>query len=177
MHGDAQRRRCTGGASVALSSNNANVTVPASVTVAAGATTGAFTATVASVSTAQTATLTATLGGVSKTFVLTISPTLTVSSLSCNPASVVAPGTSACTVTLSAAAPRGRKRGAVQQQCQRHRSRERDRRGGSDHRRLHGHRGLSFDGADGNPHRDFGRLISDLRPDDFANADREQPEL
>ena len=81
-----------GGVSVALSSNNANVTVPASVTVAAGATTGAFTATVASVSTAQTATLTATLGGSSQTFLLTISPTLTVSSLSCNPASVVAPG-------------------------------------------------------------------------------------
>ena len=95
------------GASVALSSNNANVTVPANVAVAVGASTGAFTATVASVSTAQTATLTATLGGVSKTFVLTISPTLTVSSLSCIPASVLAPGTSSCTVTLSAAAAAG----------------------------------------------------------------------
>ena len=71
---------------------------------------------------------------------------------------------------------RGRKRGAVQQQCQRHRSRERDRSRRSIHRRLHGYRGSSFDGSNGDPYRDFGRRLQDFRPDDFANH-REQPNV
>lgn len=61
-----------GGTIVILSSNNASVTVPASVTIAAGQTTGTFAATVLSVSSGLTATLTATLGSSSKTFGLQV---------------------------------------------------------------------------------------------------------
>ena len=72
---------------------------------------------------------------------------------------------------------RGRQRDAVQQQCQRHCSREPDRSGGSDDRRLYSHRGLSFDVTDGNSYGEFGRRSQDLRPHDFINADRDQPEF
>jgi hypothetical protein len=54
----------TGGTAVALASNNASLTVPASVAVAMGATTAPFSATAAaSIATNQSATVTATLGG------------------------------------------------------------------------------------------------------------------
>ena len=58
----------TGGFTVALSSNDSAVAVPASVTVSSGAMSAPFSATVNSVSTARTATLTATAGGVTKSF-------------------------------------------------------------------------------------------------------------
>ena len=57
-----------GGSSVTLGSNNASLTVPASVTVAAGATTATFSATAAaSIASNQSATVTATLGSSSQT--------------------------------------------------------------------------------------------------------------
>lgn len=59
-----------GGFSVGLSSNNGNVTVPASVTVPSGSASAGFTATVLSVTTDQTAVLTATANIVSRTFSL-----------------------------------------------------------------------------------------------------------
>src|SRR5262249_2309518 len=97
-----------GGSTVTLASNNTSVTVPASASVAAGATTGTFTASVGTVSTNQSATLTASLNGSSQTFVVNVAaPAPTISSLSCNPSSVAAPGSTNCTIGLSVAAPGG----------------------------------------------------------------------
>src|ERR1019366_7999024 len=63
----------TGGTSVTLASNNALLTVPASVTVLAGATTATFSATAAaSVPTNQSATVTAALGRSSQTATLSL---------------------------------------------------------------------------------------------------------
>ncbi len=94
-----------GGSSVGLSSNNASVTVPASVTVNGGASTTSFTATAAAVSSNVSATLTATLNGGSSTFSLglTTAPAA-LSSLSCLPAVLNPGGTSTCTVSLTKAA-------------------------------------------------------------------------
>jgi len=63
----------TGGLVVGVSSNNSNMTVPASVTVASGATSVGFSATASgTVPSAQTAVLTASAAGVSKTFSLNL---------------------------------------------------------------------------------------------------------
>ena len=100
-----------GGAMVALSSNQTSLTVPASVSVPAGSTSGTFTASAATVGTNQTATITATLSGNSVTAILTLeppaAPPVTAASLACSPSSLVTPGTSLCTATLSAPAPAG----------------------------------------------------------------------
>lgn len=62
----------SGGLVVNLTSNNAAVTVPATVTVAAGAVSANFTATISTVGSAQMATLTASAAGTSETFVLNL---------------------------------------------------------------------------------------------------------
>ena len=68
LHCDSDPDGPTGGSSVTLASNNASLTVPASVTVAAGATTATFSATAAaSIASNQSATVTATLGSSSQT--------------------------------------------------------------------------------------------------------------
>ena len=90
-----------------LSSNNAALTVPASVTVAAGATTGTFTATAGSVSATQSVTVTATLNGSATTVVTVTPPAPAVTTLQASPTSVASGGTSTLTVTLSTAAPTG----------------------------------------------------------------------
>jgi hypothetical protein len=93
----------TGGLAVTLASNNAAVTVPASVTVAAGATTAGFTATVAAFTSTQAATLTATANGVAKTFSLQLSvqsPGLTLGSTSVTFGSVTLNTPATQTVTL-----------------------------------------------------------------------------
>jgi hypothetical protein len=95
----------TGGSTVALSSNNAAIVVPASITVPAGSSTASFTATAATVVSGQTATLTAALNGTSRTVSLSVSPVLAVSSLSCSPATLASGASASCTVTLSVAAP------------------------------------------------------------------------
>jgi hypothetical protein len=59
---------------VALGSNNANVTVPSKVTISAGKTTATFSAQVASVSSTQTANLTASWANQSKAFSLKVTP-------------------------------------------------------------------------------------------------------
>jgi hypothetical protein len=98
------------GLSVALSSNNSAVHVPASVTVASGSTTGAFSATVSSVSTAQAVTLTATAGTISKTFALQLianvaTLTLNGNSVSFGDVTLNSPSTQTVTLTSSGAAP------------------------------------------------------------------------
>ncbi len=62
----------SGGFSVALTSDNPNLRVPASVLIAAGATAGSFTATASAVGTAQIANLGAAGGGVSRTFAVSL---------------------------------------------------------------------------------------------------------
>ena len=90
-------------ATISLASNNGLLTVPATVTVASGQSTGSFTATSGSVSSTQSAVLTATFSGQSKQTTISLAAAAQVSSLTCSPATVNAPGFSACTVNLTAA--------------------------------------------------------------------------
>jgi len=102
----------TGGAQVALSSNNTTAArVPASVTVAAGATIATFTVSTSVVSASTAVTISAAYAGTSKTASLTVQtaapPAIRLSSLSLNPTSVVGGNSSTGTVTLSGPAPTG----------------------------------------------------------------------
>lgn len=93
---------------VTLTSSNATaLPAPARVSVPAGSSAATFTATAATVSSNQAVTMTAAAAGVSKTFAMTVGTLPAVSGLVCTPATVNAPGTANCTVTLSAAAPGG----------------------------------------------------------------------
>jgi trimeric autotransporter adhesin len=102
----------TGGAQVALASDNAAASVPSSVTVPAGATNATFPVNTAAVAASTTVTISASFGGVTQTAPLTVTPPPpplpTVSSLTLNPASVVGGlQSSTGTVTLSGPAPAG----------------------------------------------------------------------
>ena len=96
-----------GGSTVALSRDNAALTVPTSVTVPAGATSASFSATANSVASSTSVVVTASSGGASQTATVKVDPLAQLSSLSCTPTSVTAPGTSACTVSLVQVAPTG----------------------------------------------------------------------
>ncbi len=97
-----------GGSSVTLASNNALLTVPATVTVAAGATTATFTTTAAaSIASNQTATVTVSLGGSSQTATISLLAPVLVSGVTCSPISVGQSTTSICTLTLTQTAPSG----------------------------------------------------------------------
>jgi Abnormal spindle-like microcephaly-assoc'd, ASPM-SPD-2-Hydin len=96
------------GLQVNLSSSNGAVTVPATVNVPTYATGAGFTANVSSSGSSQAVTLTASAGAVSKFFTLQLNAaTSTLSSLTCNSASMSGVGSDACTVTLSSPAPIG----------------------------------------------------------------------
>ncbi len=98
----------TGGLSVMLASDNASLTVPASVTVAARATIATFSATAAAgLATNQSAIVTATLGSSSKTSTIVLLAPVLVSSVACSPAILGPSGVSTCTVTLNQSAPKG----------------------------------------------------------------------
>ena len=100
----------TGGAQVALSSNNGAASVASSVAVPAGATTATFTVNTSVVTASTTVTISAANGGVSKSATLTVTPPPlpTVSSLTLNPTSVIGGVNSTTgTVTLSGPAPAG----------------------------------------------------------------------
>ena len=95
------------GATVALSDNNALLTIPASVTVPAGASSATFIATAGVLTTNQSATITATLNSASQSTTLSmVAPTL-VSALACNPTSINSGASTTCTVTLNQSAPTG----------------------------------------------------------------------
>jgi hypothetical protein len=99
-----------GGLVVTLASNNAAGSVQASVTVAAGATTATFTVTTKSVTAVTSVTITATSGAISKTAALTVNPaaaSVSLKSVTVNPASVVGGAGVTGTVTISGAAPAG----------------------------------------------------------------------
>lgn len=97
----------SGGVTVALSSNNSNATVPASVGVAAGETTATFPVTTLAVTTTATATISAALNGVTKTAALTITPNVALSTVTLSPTSVVGGSSSTGTAKISGAAPTG----------------------------------------------------------------------
>jgi hypothetical protein len=98
----------TGGSTVALASNNASLTVPASVTVAVGATTATFNATAAAtIASNQSATVTATLGASSQTATINLLAPVLVSGVVCSPTSLGQNAVSGCTVTLTQTAPAG----------------------------------------------------------------------
>ena len=96
----------TGGVSVALFSDNAAATVPASVTIPAGATSATFPVSTSAVSAATTANISAVFGGVTQTAALTVNPP-TVSGVSLSPTSVNGGTSSTGTVTLNGPAPSG----------------------------------------------------------------------
>ena len=94
-----------GPVTVAISSSVTALAVPAGVIVAAGQSTAAFAATTGTLSGAQSASVTGTLNGQQQSTTVSLTMSVVVSSLSCSPGSVSAPGSAICTVTLSAAAP------------------------------------------------------------------------
>ena len=96
-----------GGNSVALSSNNAALSVPAFVTVSAGSTAASFTASTGSVTATQSGSITAALNGSAQTATLTIVAQQTVSALACTATALDAGAATNCTVTLSSPAPTG----------------------------------------------------------------------
>ena len=95
------------GATVALSDNNALLTIPASVTVPAGASSARFIATAGALTTNQSATVTATLSGAPQTATLALVAPMLVTALACNPTSVNSGTSSTCTFALNQAAPTG----------------------------------------------------------------------
>src|SRR5258706_3058179 len=102
----------TGGAQVALSSNNGAPKVPPSETVPAATTTAAFPVNTSAVASSTTVTISAAYGGVTRTASLTVTaappPPPTLSSLSLNPASEIGDlQSSTGTITLSGPAPPG----------------------------------------------------------------------
>src|SRR5579872_974433 len=96
-----------GGATVALTDTNSNLTVPASMTVAAGATTATFSATAGTISSNQSATVTATYSSTSANTTISLVAPVLMSTLACNPTSLGHNASSTCTVTLTQAAPTG----------------------------------------------------------------------
>jgi len=96
----------SGGAQVALASNNGAASVPASVTVAAGTNTATFPITTSAVAAATSVTISASFGGTTQTAALTIQPPV-VGSLSLAPATLTGGANSVGTVSLSGPAPAG----------------------------------------------------------------------
>ena len=96
-----------GGSNVTLASNNASLTVPASVLVAVGATTATFSATAAaSIASNQSAAVTATLGAaVHQTATIGLLTPVLVSTLACAPAVLGPGGSSNCNVNLTQSVP------------------------------------------------------------------------
>jgi uncharacterized protein (TIGR03437 family) len=90
-----------GGAPVTLSSDNANMSVPASVLIGAGQTMGSFVATAAVVSTDQTVQIAATFNGASTKFVLAVSAPAQLSALVCAPSTLAGNASGACTISLT----------------------------------------------------------------------------
>jgi len=101
----------SGGAQVALSSNNGAASVSSSVIVPAGATSATFTVSTSAVAASTTVTISANYSGATRSASLTVTPAPppppTLSSVALNPTSVRGGNSSTGTVTLSGAAPAG----------------------------------------------------------------------
>jgi hypothetical protein len=96
----------SGGAKVALQSNNGVASVPMFISVPAGSLTGAFTVTTAGISASSNAVITAISGGVAASATLKISAAA-LTALTLSPSTVVDTNPCTGTVTLSGAAPSG----------------------------------------------------------------------
>ncbi len=92
---------------VAITSSSTVLSVPPTVTITLGQTSTTFSATTGTVGSTQAATVTATLNGVQQSTSVSFTGVIIPSSLVCSPGSVIGPGSSNCTVTLSAPAPAG----------------------------------------------------------------------
>lgn len=95
------------GQTVAVTSTDASLTTPGSVTVGAGNSTAQFTASAGTIPLNCTAVVRAEANGASASSNINLVAALQVTNLACSPATVNAPGTSSCTVTLSGIAPAG----------------------------------------------------------------------
>jgi uncharacterized protein (TIGR03437 family) len=95
----------TGTAIVNVSSSSGLLPVPSTVGIN-GSTTGMFVATVGTITSSSSMTIMASYNGQVKVATINLNASV-VSGVVCTPATVNAPGTSACTVTLTAAAPGG----------------------------------------------------------------------
>src|ERR1035441_2100938 len=93
----------SGGGVIGLSSNSANLTVPASVTIPFGSISGTFLAAASAFTADQTATVTATLNGSSQSATLSLVAPVTLSALQCAAASLASNASTTCTVMLSKA--------------------------------------------------------------------------
>ena len=90
------------GATISLASNSGNLSVPTSVTVPSGSMSATFVATATQFTTNGAAVITGTLNGSPTTFNLNLNvPPVTLSGISCTPATVGPGGASTCTVTVS----------------------------------------------------------------------------
>jgi hypothetical protein len=96
-------KAATSAATITLASNNGLLTVPANVTVATGQVTATFTATSGTVSSSQNASVTATLSGQSQQATISLAAAAQLSGMTCAPGTVNSPGTTICSVTLTAA--------------------------------------------------------------------------
>lgn len=96
---------------VSLSGSHPAINLPADVTISSGSTSGLFSYTATAVASTTPATITANYGPTSASANLTINPSapnnVWVTSLTLNPTTVVAGGTSTATVTINAPAPAG----------------------------------------------------------------------
>src|SRR5579871_4893879 len=91
---------------VSLNSSSATVSVPAVITIGTGLTSATFTATASAVSATSSVVISAPNQGVSQSLTLLgqSNSNLAVTSVSCNPLTLIGGGTSACQITLSGAA-------------------------------------------------------------------------
>jgi len=89
------------GASVTLSSSSSVLGVPPAVNVAGGASSAVFTATAGTNPTGQSITVTASLNGSSQTAAIIVVAKLMISSLACNPSSVISKGSTTCTIAMN----------------------------------------------------------------------------
>jgi len=96
-----------GGLNIALSSDNAGLSVPALLAIPAGNITATFTATAAVVSATQAANITATYNGSSQSAPLSLSRPVLLSSLACGLATLGSGAVTTCSVSLSGPAPAG----------------------------------------------------------------------
>ena len=97
-------KAATSASTVALSSNNASLTVPPSVVVASSQSSATFTAASGTVSSSQNAIVTATLSGQTQQATISLTPATQLSGMTCAPGTVSSPGAAICSVTLTAAA-------------------------------------------------------------------------
>ena len=93
----------TGGAAISIASNNATLSVPASLTVPQSSTSATFSAAAGAFTTPQSATVTATSGTSSMTANIVLAVPGVLSTLTCSPAVLIPGSSGSCTVSLGSA--------------------------------------------------------------------------